>query len=546
LVSALIDTRLRAAGEDSILFESQAIDIQPLPQDSSDSNTRSKVLISSKSSGPLEVHCDFVASCDGASGLLRSMVRSGKLPATIYSHKWPFSWMRLQAPIAPIHTETIYIHSPRGFALASPSRSFDATSPTESRYYLQVPTDDSTVAFWTAPRFWEEFALRAPPPLAAKIDVSVPALDISVFPLQFSVVEPLRIGNIFALGDAGHVMPPTGAKGLNLSAFDAFVLGHALGRWYRHSDPTLLDRYATIALHEAWQTVRFASWMTNMLHLTGVHPPAIELRLQIAELKQLRGSPALRKALQAQYSGATGAEWSSIAGLTGLPFRSLTFDMRHSAIQLLYTLQSDPALPRNDPSALLKAIDAYCWKHDWMMNLGDAKARLLTRCLIQKGPRNVIELGTYCGYSAILMASSLPDDVPVYSCEINPEIAEIARQIIGIAGLSHRITVVVMDSQDFLRQIPTIGGLPTFDFIFIDHWKDHYLRDLLLIESIPLLHPGSTVFADNVIYPGAPAYLEHVRSSPIWTSTFHEALAEYTVATPDGIEISTYVGEQAS
>jgi p-hydroxybenzoate 3-monooxygenase len=200
--------------------------------------------------------CDYIAGCDGFHGVARQTI-----PAelrTEHVRSYPFGWLGLLSDTPPVNHELIYCKTDRGFALAS------MRSHTRSRYYLQVPLDDK-VENWSDEAFWAELKRRLPADAAANL-VTGPSLEKSIAPLRSFVCEPMQYGRLFLVGDAAHIVPPTGAKGLNLAASDVATLYDILTRVYQGEDPALLQRYSEVALRRVWHAERFSWWMSNMLH----------------------------------------------------------------------------------------------------------------------------------------------------------------------------------------------------------------------------------------------------------------------------------------
>ncbi len=200
--------------------------------------------------------CEFVAGCDGFHGVSRQTIPEDL--RTEYERVYPFGWLGLMSDTPPCHDELIYAKSERGFALAS------QRSPTRSRYYLQVPLTDK-VEDWPDDAFWEELKKRLPDDVAANL-VTGPSIEKSIAPLRSFVCEPMQYGNLFLVGDAAHIVPPTGAKGLNLAASDVAALYKILTRVYETGDRRYIEQYSGIALRRVWHGERFSWWMSNMLH----------------------------------------------------------------------------------------------------------------------------------------------------------------------------------------------------------------------------------------------------------------------------------------
>jgi catechol O-methyltransferase len=182
----------------------------------------------------------------------------------------------------------------------------------------------------------------------------------------------------------------------------------------------------------------------------------------------------------------------------------------------------------------------------FMMNLGDVKGSIVKKEVTAlKAPRLCIEFGGYCGYSAILIGSTLPAGCKFISIEINPVYAALATKLVEFAGLKDRVTVMVADVPDALKEIRSKFGAGAADFVFIDHWKTIYLRDMKNLEASGLLRLGSVVVADNILYPGAPDYLEYVQTSKRYRTVLHKTLLEYHTDREDAVAVSTVVGDSA-
>jgi p-hydroxybenzoate 3-monooxygenase len=203
-----------------------------------------------------ELRCDFVAGCDGFHGVCRGCVPDGIL--SLYEHDYPFAWLGILAEVPPSTEELIYAPHERGFALHS------LRSPELSRLYVQIPSDDE-LDDWPDERIWEELHLR----LAREDGWELregPVLEKGIAPLRSFVAEPMQYGRLFLAGDAVHIVPATGAKGLNLAVADVQVLAGALAEWFRSGSQTLLDAYSATCLRRVWRTQHFSWWMTEMLH----------------------------------------------------------------------------------------------------------------------------------------------------------------------------------------------------------------------------------------------------------------------------------------
>jgi len=236
-----------------------------------------------------QLDCDFIAGCDGFHGVSRSCIPQKRE----YEKLYPFGWLGILSETPPLQ-EIAYCHSPRGFALAS------QRSPTLSRYYVQVPLD-TRIEDWSDSRFWEELKARFPRDWAEAI-VTGPSIEKSIAPLRSYVAEPMRHGRLFLAGDAAHIVPPTGAKGLNLAVSDVYYLSRALAEYYRSGSTALLDTYSETALHRVWASVRISWYLTTLLHR---FPDASDFdrRAQEYELDYLMSSHHAQVALAEQYAG---------------------------------------------------------------------------------------------------------------------------------------------------------------------------------------------------------------------------------------------------
>jgi p-hydroxybenzoate 3-monooxygenase len=238
-----------------------------------------------------EIECDFIAGCDGFHGVCRASVPQRAI--TVYERVYPFGWLGLLVDTPPVSEELIYVRHERGFALCS------MRSRTRSRYYLQVPLHES-VEDWPDERFWEELCRRLDAPARERL-VRGPALEKSIAPLRSFVAEPMRFGRLFLVGDAAHIVPPTGAKGLNLAASDVRYLARALIAHYRGSDAEL-EHYSQRCLRRVWKAERFSWWMTRLLHVFPDTDP-FERRILEAELDYVLHSVAGRTTLAENYVG---------------------------------------------------------------------------------------------------------------------------------------------------------------------------------------------------------------------------------------------------
>jgi p-hydroxybenzoate 3-monooxygenase len=239
-----------------------------------------------------ELRCDFIAGCDGFHGVCRQSLPPQAYKT--YERVYPFGWIGLLSDTPPVEDELIYANHERGFALCS------MRSHTRSRYYLQC-TLAERVEEWPDERFWAELKLRLDPQVAERLATG-PSIEKSIAPLRSFVVEPMRFGRLFLAGDAAHIVPPTGAKGLNLAASDIRYLSRALIRFYRGGDTDALERYSQLCLRRVWLAERFSWWMTSILHR---FPDAGEFgaRIQRAELEYLVSSHAAATSLAESYVG---------------------------------------------------------------------------------------------------------------------------------------------------------------------------------------------------------------------------------------------------
>jgi p-hydroxybenzoate 3-monooxygenase len=239
-----------------------------------------------------EIACDFIAGCDGFHGVCRASLPPGAI--TEYEKVYPFGWLGLLSDTPPVSHELIYVNSSRGFALCS------MRSPTRSRYYLQVPLT-AQVEAWSDDAFWDELRLRLDDKGREAL-VTGPSLEKSIAPLRSFVCEPLRFGRLFLAGDAGHIVPPTGAKGLNLAATDVKYLSAALIEHYREGRDGGLDAYSERCLRRVWRAERFSWWFTSLLHSFPDGGP-IGARLQDAELDYLFHSESASRTMAENYVG---------------------------------------------------------------------------------------------------------------------------------------------------------------------------------------------------------------------------------------------------
>ncbi|MBP1848656.1 4-hydroxybenzoate 3-monooxygenase [Rhizobium halophytocola] len=238
------------------------------------------------------IDCDFIAGCDGYHGPSRAAVEGRGLET--HEMVYPFGWLGVLADVPPAHEELIYANHPRGFALCS------QRSLTRSRYYVQVPLDDRVEA-WSDDAFWDELRRRVPADIAEAV-VTGPSIEKSIAPLRSFVAEPLTFGRLFLVGDAGHIVPPTGAKGLNLAASDVHYLFEGLRDFYLDTSRAGIDAYSARALSRIWKAERFSWWMTKLMHRFP-EDGDFGQKIQEAELDYLAGSIAAQTALAENYVG---------------------------------------------------------------------------------------------------------------------------------------------------------------------------------------------------------------------------------------------------
>jgi p-hydroxybenzoate 3-monooxygenase len=238
------------------------------------------------------VDCDYIAGCDGYHGISRASIPSeiGKT----FERAYKFGWLGILADVAPCHEELIYANHQRGFALAS------MRSPTRSRYYVQV-ADTEQLDAWPDSRLWDELAIRLGPEAAAHMQCG-PAIEKSIAALKSFVFEPMRYGALFLAGDAAHIVPPTGAKGLNLAMSDVKILAEALAARYAEGSEAELDRYSERALARVWKAERFSWWFTSLTHRFPTMD-SFDRKMQMAELAYMRNSRAAQTVMAENYVG---------------------------------------------------------------------------------------------------------------------------------------------------------------------------------------------------------------------------------------------------
>lgn len=283
IVKDMVAARLAAGGQ--IVFEAADVSVH-------DFDGKSPKIHFSKDDQSYEITCDFIAGCDGFHGVCRPSIPDGVL--TVFERVYPFAWLGILAEAAPSSEELIYANHPDGFALHS------MRSPALTRLYIQCdPAED--IENWPDDRIWAELQTR----LTADGDWRLsegPVLQKGIAPMRSFVAEPMQYGRLFLAGDAAHIVPPTGAKGMNLAVADIRVLSRALADFYESGRTDLLDAYSSTCLRRIWETQRFSWWMTSMLHRFP-DQDAFGSRVQLAELDYVTGSEAGSKTLAENYVG---------------------------------------------------------------------------------------------------------------------------------------------------------------------------------------------------------------------------------------------------
>ncbi|WP_028996880.1 4-hydroxybenzoate 3-monooxygenase [Azohydromonas australica] len=275
----------RAAAGLQTFYESQGVSIHGFDTD------KPCVRFTGTDGQPVEVQADFIAGCDGFHGVCRASVPAESI--TNFEKVYPFGWLGILADVAPVSHELIYASSEQGFALCS------MRSKTRSRYYVQCSLADHADA-WSDEAFWAELKRRLPAHVAANVTTG-PSIEKSIAPLRSFVAEPMRFGRLFLAGDAAHIVPPTGAKGLNLAATDVGYLARGLAEFYRGSEAGI-DSYSERCLRRIWKAERFSWWFTTLMHKLPENG-AFGARIQQAELDYLTGSEAAQRALAENYVG---------------------------------------------------------------------------------------------------------------------------------------------------------------------------------------------------------------------------------------------------
>ena len=279
----LVDRRTETGGVTH--YEAEAVELHEFDSD--------KPFVTCQIEGEeVRIDCRFIAGCDGFHGASRRSVPEDSIRT--FEKVYPFGWLGILADVPPVSHELIYASHSRGFALCS------MRSKSRSRYYIQCNAGDSIDA-WSDSQFWTELRRRLPPDIAESM-ITGPSFEKSIAPLRSFVAEPMRFGNLFLVGDAAHIVPPTGAKGLNLAASDVHYLFEGLRGHFLERDDHLLDAYSGRALDRVWKAVRFSWWMTTMLHRFPEQAP-FEARILETELAYTLESEAARMALAENYVG---------------------------------------------------------------------------------------------------------------------------------------------------------------------------------------------------------------------------------------------------
>lgn len=282
---------MRARQEANLSAYYEASDVQV--HDFISTDQRSKPYVTFTHNGQAyRVNCDFIAGCDGYHGVCRASVPQERIKT--FEKVYPFGWLGVLANVPPLADELIYVQSERGFALCS------MRSKTRSRYYLQVPLTDK-VEEWSDERFWAELKSRLDADSASQL-LTGASIEKSIAPLRSFVTEPMRFGQLFLAGDAAHIVPPTGAKGLNLAASDIAYLSSALIEFYLTGSQQGIDEYSEKCLKRVWKAERFSWWMTHLLHRFE-SDSEFDLKIKQAELAYVLGSVAGQTTLAENYVG---------------------------------------------------------------------------------------------------------------------------------------------------------------------------------------------------------------------------------------------------
>lgn len=288
VVADLFDARLAAGGR--IFFEADDVSVHNF----SDASAQARPKIRFRANGePQEIECDFIAGCDGFHGVCRPSIPESAL--TVFERIYPFGWLGILAEAPPSSDELIYAYHERGFALLS------MRSPEISRLYIQCAPDED-IREWPDDRIWQELHKRLATTDGKWKLTEGPVIQKGVTGMRSFVVEPMQYGKLFLAGDAAHIVPPTGAKGLNLAASDVLVLSRALKGFYASGRKDLIENYSKTCLRRIWKAQRFSWWMTSMLHLFNTDN-AFDRRRQLAELDYVTSSRAASQTLAENYVG---------------------------------------------------------------------------------------------------------------------------------------------------------------------------------------------------------------------------------------------------
>jgi p-hydroxybenzoate 3-monooxygenase len=283
LTKDLMDAR--EALNAQIVYEAKNVSIEGL-------DSKTPKLCYEKNNKKCEVVCDFIAGCDGFHGISRRSIPDTVLKT--HEQVYPFGWLGILSETRPVSDEVIYVNNWHGFALCS------MRSMTRSRYYIQCASDED-LAKWTDDRFWDALRIRLPRDAAESLEVG-PSIEKSIAPLRSFVAEPIQHGRLFLAGDAAHIVPPTGAKGLNLAASDVYYLSNALVTFYMDKDMSLLESYSHKCLKRVWQAERFSWWLTSILHRFP-DQSSFNRGIQVAELDHLMESDTAQAAFAENYVG---------------------------------------------------------------------------------------------------------------------------------------------------------------------------------------------------------------------------------------------------
>jgi p-hydroxybenzoate 3-monooxygenase len=277
--------RVRETAGAQIIYEVQNVTLEGL-------DTTTPKIQFVRQGETFNIECDFVAGCDGFQGVARRAVPASVLRT--FERVYPFGWLGIVSETPPLK-DIVYAHHERGFALAS------QRTPMLSRYYIQCPLE-TDLKDWSDDRFWTELKRRFPPALAKEI-VTGPSIEKSIAPLRSFVAEPMQYGRLFLAGDASHIVPPTGAKGLNLAVSDVYYLQRALVQHFRKRDSDYLDTYSETALRRVWGAERLSWWLTILLH-TFPNRDDFDTRINQNEFDYLCSSECAQASLAEQYIGA--------------------------------------------------------------------------------------------------------------------------------------------------------------------------------------------------------------------------------------------------